>query len=132
MKPRTSFSILLVFLLCHGLGLAQQIPSLVAQHGYADMILVNGKIVTMDERRYVPDVPGRIYEAMAVKGKKIMVLGTDEEMRRLAGSQTRIVDLGKKTVIPRHHRNACAQLWDRPERLRPPTGSSRGPICAMK
>ncbi len=37
MKPRTSFSILLVFLLCHGLGLAQQIPSLVAQHGYADM-----------------------------------------------------------------------------------------------
>ncbi len=54
----------------------------------------------MDERRYVPDVPGRIYEAMAVKGKKVMGLGTDEEIRRLAGSQTRIVDLSKKTVIP--------------------------------
>lgn len=54
----------------------------------------------MDERRYVPDVPGRIYEAMAVKGKKVVGLGTDEEIRRLAGSQTRIVDLGKKTVIP--------------------------------
>jgi len=66
-----------------GLGLAQELHPLIAQQGYADMVLVNGKIVTMDERRYVPDVPGHIYEAMAIKGKKIMALGSNAEMRRL-------------------------------------------------
>ena len=74
------FTLLFVLFLPHGLGLAQQIPDLVAEQGYADRILVNGKIVTMDDWSIVPNTPGTIVEAMAIKGKKIMALGTNQEM----------------------------------------------------
>ncbi len=83
-----------------GVGLAQQVPLLVARQGYADIILTNGKIVTMDDRSNAPNTPGSIVEAMAIKGKRIMALGSNAEMRRLAGAETRLVDLGHRTVIP--------------------------------
>ncbi len=83
-----------------GLGLAQELHPLVAKQGYADRVLINGKIVTMDDRSIVPNTTGHIVEAMAIKGKKIMALGTNAEMRRLAGPETRTVDVGQKTVIP--------------------------------
>ena len=94
------FTLFVLGLLSHGFGLSQQIPDLVAQHGYADMILVNGKIVTMDDWSVVPNTPGHIFQSMAIKGKKIMALGTDAEMRALAGPQTRVTDVRGKTVIP--------------------------------
>jgi len=94
------FTLLFVLFLPHGLGLAQQIPDLVAEHGYADRILVNGKIVTMDDWSIVPNTPGTIVEAMAIKGKKIMALGTNQEMRELAGPDTQLIDMGGRTVIP--------------------------------
>ena len=100
MRKGIFVAVLTLGLLGPGFGLSQQIPSLVAQQGYADLILVNGKIVIMDERRYLPDVPGHIYEAMAIKGKKIMALGTNTEMRTLGGSETRSMDMGGKTIIP--------------------------------
>jgi predicted amidohydrolase YtcJ len=80
--------------------LAQQLPDLVAAQGYADMILVNGKIVSMEDRSTTPNTPGQIVQAMAIKGKRIMALGSDAEMRRLAGPKTRFVDVGGKTVVP--------------------------------
>ncbi len=67
-------------------GLAQQLPLLVARQGYADIILTNGKIVSMDDRSNIPNTPGNIAEAMAIKGKRIMALGSNAEMRRLAGA----------------------------------------------
>jgi len=87
-------------LLMHGFGLSQQIPDLVAQHGYADMVLINGKIVTMDDWSIVPNTPGHIFQSMAIKGNKIMALGTDAQMRKLAGPATRFIDVKGKTVIP--------------------------------
>ena len=77
-----------------------QLHPLVAEQGYADSILVNGKIVTMDDWSTVPNTPGTIVESMAIKGKRIMALGTNEEMRELAGPNTRFVDMGNRTVIP--------------------------------
>ncbi|MEE8461026.1 MAG: hypothetical protein V3S50_02760, partial [Acidobacteriota bacterium] len=94
------FTLLFVLFLPHGFALSQQIPDLVAEQGYADRILVNGKIVTMDDWSIVPNRPGTIVEAMAIKGKKIMALGTDQEMRELAGPKTHFVDVGGRTVIP--------------------------------
>ncbi|MBI2821738.1 MAG: amidohydrolase family protein [Acidobacteria bacterium] len=83
-----------------GTALCQDLPALVLEMGYADTILVNGKIVSLDDRSTVPDTTGHIYEAMAIKGKKIMALGSSVEMRRLGGPKTSLVDLGGKTVIP--------------------------------
>jgi hypothetical protein len=37
---------------------AQTLHPLVAAHGYADLILVNGKVVSMDDRTIVPQHPG--------------------------------------------------------------------------
>ena len=89
----------LVVLMSQGFAFSQ-IPELVADQGYADMILVNGKIVTMDDWSIVPDTPGTIVEAMAVKGKKIMALGTNRQMRELAGPATRFVEsLGTHTYF---------------------------------
>ncbi|MBI2821825.1 MAG: amidohydrolase family protein [Acidobacteria bacterium] len=75
-------------------------PPLVDAMGYADRILVNGKIVSMDDRSAAPETPGRIHQAMAIKGKKIMALGSNDAVRSLAGPQTTMVDLGGRTVIP--------------------------------
>jgi len=92
--------VLVVGFLLPGLGLSQDRPPLVDQMGWADTILVNGKIYSMDDRSITPDTPGNIYEAMAIKGKRIMALGTNQEMRRLAGSSTQTVDLGGRTTLP--------------------------------
>ncbi len=97
---RLLFSILLLSLVSYGWALAQQLPPVVGEHGYADMILTDGKIVSMDDRSAVPNSPGHTFEAMAIKGKKIMALGTNAEMKRLAGPKTQLVDVGGKTVIP--------------------------------
>ena len=86
-------------LLFQGVGLSQ-VPELVAEHGYADMVVSNGKIVSMDDWSTTPDTPGNIYQSMAIKGKKIMALGSDSEMRQLAGPNTRFVDVQGHTVIP--------------------------------
>ncbi|MBI4455887.1 MAG: hypothetical protein HY644_08315, partial [Acidobacteria bacterium] len=80
--------VLVIWLSLAGLGLSQGRPALVDEMGYADIILVNGKIVSMDDRSITPDSPGHIYQAMALKGKKIMALGTNEEIKALAGSKT--------------------------------------------
>ena len=92
-------SICILLFLCQGSGFSQ-LTDLDAQYGYADTLLVNGKIVSRDDRSSVPNTPGHIYQAMAIKGKKIMALGTDEKMKRLAGPETHVVDLDNRVVIP--------------------------------
>ena len=101
MKAKQGRCLLLIVCLSFiAFGLSQNRPALVDEMGYADLILVNGKIVSMDDRSTTPDTPGHIYEAMAVKGKRIMALGGTDEMKKLAGPKTQIVDVDKKTVLP--------------------------------
>ena len=74
-------SLVIISLLVMGFqasAFSQQVPPLVAAQGYADTVLINGKIVTLDDRSDVPNTPGTIVEAMAIKGKKIMDLGTPD------------------------------------------------------
>ena len=99
-KQLLLFTFLMVGLLLPAPGLSQDYTALVEDMGYADTILVNGKIVSMDDRSNVPNTPGNIFEAMAIKGKRIMALGTHEQMKRLAGSRTQTIDMGQRTVIP--------------------------------
>lgn len=59
----------------------------------ADLILHNGKIVTVD-RRFT------IAQAVAIRGDRILAVGTQQKMLALAGPRTRRIDLKGKTVIP--------------------------------
>ena len=59
----------------------------------ADIILVNGKIVTVDDRF-------TIAQAVAIQGQRIVAVGGSGEIRKLAGGGTRVIDLKGKTVIP--------------------------------
>jgi predicted amidohydrolase YtcJ len=59
----------------------------------ADTILVNGKIVTVDERF-------TIAQALAIKDKRIIAVGRTGDIRKLAGPGTRVIELDGKTVIP--------------------------------
>ncbi|MCK5352773.1 amidohydrolase family protein, partial [bacterium] len=76
-----------------------QLPVEVARSGYADTLFVNGKVVSMDDTSTSTDV-GNVYEGIAVKGVRIMKLGTNEEVRALAGPDTRVLDLKGRTLIP--------------------------------
>ena len=64
-----------------------------AQQAPADTILTNGKIITVDDRF-------SIAEAVAVKGDRIVAVGTNQDIARLAGPNTRRIDLGGKSVVP--------------------------------
>ncbi len=59
----------------------------------ADTILVNGKIVTVDDRF-------TIAQAVAVRGGRIIAVGRNDDIRKLAGAQTREIDARGRTVIP--------------------------------
>jgi predicted amidohydrolase YtcJ len=59
----------------------------------ADLILRNGKIVTLESATPV-------VEAMAVRGDRIAVLGANSQISRLAGPKTRVIDLGGRLAIP--------------------------------
>jgi predicted amidohydrolase YtcJ len=59
----------------------------------ADLILCNGKVVTVDREFSVR-------QALAVKGDRLFRIGTDEEVLKTRGPRTAMVDLGGKTVLP--------------------------------
>lgn len=70
---------------------AQSLPPEVIR--YADMVLHNGKIVTVDANF-------TLAQAIAVRDGKILKVGTNREILPLAGPKTRRLDLRGKTVIP--------------------------------
>ena len=58
-----------------------------------DLVVHNAKVVTVDANF-------RIAQALAVKGDRIVAVGTNEEVLKLAGPETQRLDLGGKTVLP--------------------------------
>ncbi len=74
--------------------------SLSAQEQRApDMIIFNGKIVTVDNDDFTTDL-GTIAQAMAIRDGKIVAMGSDSQVHSLAESGTKSVDLQGKTVLP--------------------------------
>ena len=65
-------------------------PELLA---YPNLILVNGQVLTVDSQFTVAD-------AVAVRNGRILAVGTTEQIRRLAGPTTRVVDLAGRSVVP--------------------------------
>lgn len=59
----------------------------------AETVYVNGNIYTVDHEFSKAS-------AMAIKGQKLVYVGSDEEVEPYIGSDTEVIDLNEKTVIP--------------------------------
>ncbi|HST07871.1 MAG TPA: amidohydrolase, partial [Gemmatimonadaceae bacterium] len=68
-------------------------PAVLGAQGAADLILTNGHIYTVDNAH--PQVT-----ALAVRGGRVLFVGSDAEATAFAGGSTRVVDLHGATVFP--------------------------------
>jgi len=66
---------------------------LLPEYAVADLVLINGKVIT-------GDILFSIKQAVAIKGDRIMAVGTNEEVKTLASKKTKILDIKGKTVLP--------------------------------
>jgi len=87
-----------MWLMTPWLGVLGAIPGVAAEDPphetpRADVIYVRGNIYTLDANR--PRA-----EALASAGERLIAVGADAEIRRLIKPETRIVDLGGRTVLP--------------------------------
>jgi len=76
----------------------------------ADLVIINGKIVTVDKKF-------SIVQAVATKDGKIIAVGKNEDIKELAGKNTKVLDLKGKTVLPGindSHIHAVAYWGTRP------------------
>ncbi|MFM5888610.1 MAG: amidohydrolase family protein [Dolichospermum sp.] len=77
---------------------------------YADLIFYNGKILTVDR-------DFSIQQAVAIQDTKILAVGSNETIKRLAGENTTQINLNGKTVIPglndshHHFMNRAARAY---------------------
>ncbi|MGQ9596070.1 MAG: amidohydrolase [Thermoproteota archaeon] len=66
----------------------------------ADLVLLNGKAITLDEKF-------SLAEALAIKGDKIVAVGTNEQMKDFIGNSTEVVDLRGRVVVPGFEDSHC-------------------------
>src|SRR5262245_56120555 len=62
-----------------------------AQVPPADLVLLNGKILTVDSR-------DAIAQAVAISGGRIVAVGTTAELRARVGGSTQVIDLQGRTA----------------------------------
>jgi len=68
-------------------------PAVLGAQSSADLVLTNGHIYTVDNARPV-------VTALAVRGGRVLFVGSDAEARALATSSTTVIDLRGATVVP--------------------------------
>lgn len=70
---------------------------LIPAHAFAadppTRILFNGHVLTVD-------ASDRVAEAIAIDGDRIVAVGSNNEIQKLTGPRTKVLDLGGRTVIP--------------------------------
>jgi predicted amidohydrolase YtcJ len=59
----------------------------------ADLVLVGGHVITLDPS-------DRVTQAIAIRGNRIVAVGTDAEIERLSGPRTRVIQLQGRGVTP--------------------------------
>src|SRR5215831_18877805 len=64
-----------------------------AQAPAPDLVILNAKVYTVDEAFSTA-------QAVAISGGKFSAVGTSADVRRLAGANTRVIDVGGKTITP--------------------------------
>ena len=98
-KLTTSGLLLASFLLLFS-GCGSAVPDALAP----DLVLHNGKIVTVDE-------DFSIAEAVAIREGRFVAVGSDSEILSLAGADTRQVDLEGNTVLPGFNDSHLHLAW---------------------
>jgi predicted amidohydrolase YtcJ len=72
---------------------AEPSPTEMFTEKYADLVLKNGFVYTVDKKRTEA-------QALAFKGKKIIYVGDDVGIDPLVGNKTKVIDLKGKMVLP--------------------------------
>ena len=86
--------LLLIFAPFLKVAAAQDLPPEVLR--YADMVLYNGHVLTMDQDQ----PPFTVTQAVALQDGRILAVGEDDRILRMAGPNTARVDLDGKAVLP--------------------------------
>ena len=60
---------------------------------YADLVILNANVITVNPK-------DTITKAVAVKGDRIIKVGTSEEVKNFIGDHTKVMNLKGKTVVP--------------------------------
>ena len=116
MRPRTGLRMILT-VWALALLVAAVSQSAFGQTKPADTVLLGGRVITVDSE-------GRIAEAVAIRGGRILAVGSDADARQHVGEDTRVIDLRGRTVIPgivQTHSHAIGaarhSLWQTHEEL---------------
>ena len=59
----------------------------------ADLVIRHARVLTLD-------AGSQIAQAVAIRGDRILAVGTDDEIQRLIGPGTKTIDAGGKTLLP--------------------------------
>jgi len=92
--------------------------------GRADLVLLNGKVITVDDK-------DSISQAVAVRKRKILKVGANEDVTNLIGENTQVIQLDGKCVTPGlvdshiHVLYFGKQAWEGFTEIRPPTVNSK-------
>lgn len=83
------------FLVLLGAGLCLAGPTCAQQADQRspDLVLINGKVLTMDDR-------SSVVEALAVLDGRILSTGSNASVKSMVGTRTIVLDLAGKTVVP--------------------------------
>lgn len=77
----------------------------------ADLVLTNGNIVTLKAK-------GDRAQALAIKNEKIIAVGSNDDISKFIGNNTKVIDLKGKTVLPGfndvHQHPAPLYAFDKP------------------
>jgi predicted amidohydrolase YtcJ len=58
-----------------------------------NLIIVQARVITLDAE-------SRIAQAVAIRGERVIAVGSNQEIRALAGPDAQVVDAGGKTILP--------------------------------
>src|SRR5437016_12933988 len=68
-------------------------PSVAADPAAADLVIRHAHIITVDPQF-------SLAEAIAVRGERILAVGNNQEISRLIGPKTRVIEANGKTIMP--------------------------------
>ena len=97
MRKRAGLLLLMCSFVAGARGQSSQ--DILAKLGHPESIVFNAKIITVDNDSFTSNI-GTITSAMAIRDKKILAVGGNDEIRALAGPHTLLMDLKGRTVVP--------------------------------